>query len=96
MILLLIGLPNPDNTFTCTLFTPVDGDHSLTSLDPEVPAHPTSEEISRIHEYFTNNFPDLQKLIPDYDKQFLTNPTSALKQITMKPWNLGGKNRYFG
>lgn len=74
---MLIALPNPDATFTCTLFFPFDGEQSFASLK-------TSEAIEG---FFERYFPDIISLIPDFVTQFQTNPASSLVTIKTSPWN---------
>ena len=74
---MLIALPNPDKTFTCTLFYPFEGEQSFANLD--------SEEA--ITTFFQENFPDAAKLIPDLSEQFMSNPTGSLVTVRCKPWH---------
>ena len=76
---MLMGLPNPDGTFTCTVFAPYDGPNGLNQLD-------TSEAV---HAYFTAHFPDVIPLIPDFAEQWLANPTSSLVMTQCYPWHHG-------
>ena len=64
---MLMGLPNPDGTFTCTV-SPYDGPNGLNGLDSE----------ATVTAYFSTHFPDVIPLIPDYAAQWLANPTSSL------------------
>ncbi|MEN9497299.1 MAG: hypothetical protein RL750_198 [Bacteroidota bacterium] len=73
---MLIALPNPDGTFTCTLFFPFEGDPSFTSLQ-------TDEQI-RI--FFETHFEDATKLMPDVVAQYKANPTSSLVTVKCFPW----------
>jgi kynurenine 3-monooxygenase len=73
---MLIALPNPDGSFTCTLFFPFDGDPSFASLD-------TAEKARR---FFAETFPDALKLMPDFEQQFMQNPTSSLVTMRCLPW----------
>ena len=73
---MLIALPNPDASFTCTLFFPFEGDPSFQSLDtPE-----------RIQSFFEKNFPDAIGLMPTLIEDFRDNPTSSLVTIYSFPW----------
>lgn len=89
--LMLIGLPNPDNTFTCTIFSPLEGPNGIGHLEPRDPKRPSEEELDSIRVWFAKYFPDIPALIPNYLDQFLTNPTSPLKQINTRPWHLGSR-----
>ena len=75
---MLIGLPNPDKTFTCTLFAPW---HVLETLNDE----------ENIEEFFSKNFPDFIDLCPNYIDQCLKNPSSPLAYINLSKWNYKNK-----
>ena len=81
---MMIGLPNADKSFTCTIFAPFhtqDGVPGLLDLD----------EASEIQAYFDAYFPDVTQVIPDYIKQFQRNPACRLVTISTGPWNWGDK-----
>jgi kynurenine 3-monooxygenase len=73
---MLIALPNPDATFTCTLFFPFDGPDSFASLT-------TPEAVTA---FFAVHFPDALALIPDLATAFFANPTGTLATIHCDPW----------
>ncbi|MEM7108164.1 MAG: NAD(P)/FAD-dependent oxidoreductase [Bacteroidota bacterium] len=73
---MLIALPNPDRSFTCTLFFPYDGDPSFSSLTT----------IAAARELFKRDFPDALELMPNFDQDFEKNPTSSLVTIKCYPW----------
>ncbi len=73
---MMIALPNPDGSFTCTLFFPFEGNPSFKTLQ-------TDQDI-RI--FFESVFPDAVKLIPDLINDFKTNPTSSLVTVKCFPW----------
>jgi kynurenine 3-monooxygenase len=73
---MLIALPNPGGTFTCTLFFPFDGSLSFNSLDSD----------NKITDFFKTQFPDAAALIPDLLQEFKINPTSSLVSIRCYPW----------
>jgi kynurenine 3-monooxygenase len=73
---MMIALPNPDGSFTCTLFFPFDGPLSFNSLN-------TDENIV---DFFSTNFPDALVLMPTLLQDFKTNPTSSLITIKCFPW----------
>ena len=73
---MLIALPNPDGSFTCTLFFPFDGELSFNSLQ--------SDEA--IHRFFEKNFPDAKALMPELISDFKTNATSSLVTMRCYPW----------
>ncbi|HEY0656411.1 MAG TPA: NAD(P)/FAD-dependent oxidoreductase [Chryseosolibacter sp.] len=73
---MLIALPNPDGSFTCTLFFPFEGDPSFASL--------TTKE--KFKQFFHEVFPDAVALMPDFLEDFEENPTSSLVTIKCFPW----------
>ncbi|MBK9569171.1 MAG: FAD-dependent monooxygenase [Chitinophagaceae bacterium] len=73
---MLIALPNPDGSFTCTLFFPFSGEQSFENL--------TTEE--KVTTFFEKTFPDIVPLIPDLNKQFFHNPVSSLVTVKCFPW----------
>jgi kynurenine 3-monooxygenase len=76
---MLMALPNPDGTFTCTVFAPYDGENGLNSLTDE----------ARVLDYFETYFADVIPLVPDYAAQWLANPTSSLVMTRCYPWHKG-------
>jgi kynurenine 3-monooxygenase len=73
---MMIALPNPDGTFTCTLFFPFEGNPSFKTLD-------TKETVK---EFFEKTFPDATQLIPDVLADYEQNPTSSLVTVKCFPW----------
>src|SRR5688572_29178576 len=73
---MLIALPNPDGSFTCTLFFPFEGELSFNSLQ--------SDEA--IHNFFERYFPDAKSLMPELISDFKTNATSSLVTMKSYPW----------
>jgi kynurenine 3-monooxygenase len=73
---MMIALPNPDGTFTCTLFFPFHGKFSFEALQ-------TDESVLR---FFNEAFPDATRHMPHLLEDFSTNPTSSLVTIKCFPW----------
>jgi kynurenine 3-monooxygenase len=73
---MMIALPNPDGSFTCTLFFPFAGNPSFSALN-------TDHEV---RDFFTSTFPDAFTLMPDALRDFRTNPTSSLVTVKCFPW----------
>jgi len=74
---MLIALPNPDGSFTCTLFYPMQGEGSFESLDTD----------EKVLDFFQATFPDIVPLMPDLVQQWNSNPASSLVTVRCKPWN---------
>jgi kynurenine 3-monooxygenase len=73
---MMIALPNPDGSFTCTLFWEFEGPRSFANTK-------TNEEIRR---FFEEEFPDAVPLMPSLVEDFKTNPTGSLVTIRCAPW----------
>lgn len=73
---MMIALPNPDGSFTCTLFFPFEGSPSFDSLK-------TKQDVEK---FFAETFPDALTLMPDLLKDFESNPTASLVTIQCYPW----------
>lgn len=73
---MMIALPNPDGSFTCTLFFPFEGNPSFNTIK-------TNQDVEK---FFSDTFPDAQGLMPELLEDFATNPTSSLVTIKCYPW----------
>ncbi|HRI77934.1 MAG TPA: NAD(P)/FAD-dependent oxidoreductase [Cyclobacteriaceae bacterium] len=73
---MLIALPNPDATFTCTLFFPFEGKSSFKQL----------QSPEKIESFFESNFPDAKAIMPSLQEDFRDNATSSLVTIRCYPW----------
>jgi kynurenine 3-monooxygenase len=73
---MLIALPNPDGSFTGTLFFPMHGEFSFAQLDTE----------TKVTDFFSEQFPDVVSLIPDLSRQFFAHRTSTLVTVKCYPW----------
>lgn len=73
---MLIALPNPDGSFTCTLFFPFKGSVSFDKLKTE----------KEIENFFEQRFPDAKSLMKELLKDFKENPTSSLVTVKCFPW----------
>lgn len=80
---MMIALPNPDRTFTCTLF--------LDFRDFDTLATPDA-----VAEFFQQTFPDAVPLLPNLHEEFFRNPTGGLITIRCEPWHLGGQALLLG
>ncbi len=78
---MLIALPNPDGSFTCTLFFPYEGSPSFKELD----------SIEKVRGFFKEVFPDAYAMIPNLEKEYFSNPTGSLVTVRTFPWTW--KNR---
>ena len=77
----LIALPNPDGSFTCTLFWEFEGPRSFKTMK-------TDEDVRR---FFDEEFPDAVPLMPTLLEDFRENPTGSLVTIRCAPWSYKDK-----
>jgi kynurenine 3-monooxygenase len=75
---MLIALPNPDATFTCTLFFPFEGNPSFRSLN----------DPAEFYSFFEATFPDAVPLMPGLLEDLRDNPTSSLITIRCSHWTI--------
>jgi len=73
---MMIALPNPDGSFTCTLFWEFEGPRSFASTETD----------DQIRHFFEEEFPDAVPLMPSLLDEFKTNPTGSLVTIRCAPW----------
>ncbi|GGK42848.1 kynurenine 3-monooxygenase [Pilimelia terevasa] len=78
---MMIALPNPDHSFTCTLFWPLTGPGSFESLatDAEIRGH------------FAVHYPDVPDLAPDLLADYRANPVGKLGTVRTAPWQAYGR-----
>ncbi len=80
---MLMGLPNRDGSFTMTLYMPQSWFQEYKS--PEA-----------FEKYFKTNYPDTIPLMPDFIKDYASNPQGFLGTVRMKPWVYGDQIALLG
>ena len=73
---MMIGLPNPDASFTLTLFMPNEGPVSFASIT----------DVKTLHAVFDQYFSDAKDLIPELEHDYFNNPTGYLGTIRCDDW----------
>src|SRR5262249_24160300 len=73
---MMIALPNPDGSFTCTLFWEFEGPRSFA----------TTKTDNNVCRFFDEEFPDAVSLMPTLLDDFRDNPTGSLVSIRCAPW----------
>src|SRR5256714_10767600 len=73
---MMIALPNPDGSFTCTLFWEFEGPRSFATTN-------TDDGVRR---FFNEEFADAVSLMPSLVEDFRNNPTGSLVTIRSAPW----------
>lgn len=78
---MMIALPNPDGSFTCTLFWPKSGDDGFDELETE----------AEILAHFSTVYPDAVPLMPTLVEDYQYNPVGLLATVHTDPWQVEGK-----
>jgi kynurenine 3-monooxygenase len=78
---MMIALPNPDRSFTCTLFWPTGGTSSFASL--------TSP--AAIEKHFAAHYPDLPPIAPNLVDDYQHNPVGVLGTVRCTSWQAYGR-----
>jgi kynurenine 3-monooxygenase len=78
---MLIALPNPDKSFTATLFAPWRGEDGFDSVD--------ANDGQAVVSHFKRHFPDVLPLMPDLAEDYRQNPVGSLQTVRTDPWQLG-------
>jgi len=72
---MLIALPNPDGSFTATLFLAAQGDPGFATLAAPAAAHA----------FFAAQFPDALALLPDFQAQLPATHRASSARSTAGP-----------
>ncbi|MFC5266927.1 FAD-dependent oxidoreductase [Kribbella qitaiheensis] len=80
---MMIALPNPDRSFTCTLFWPTGSFDALNTS-------------AAIEQHFRTNYPDLLPLAPELVDDYRHNPVGVLGTVHTQPWQAHGRTALVG
>lgn len=80
---MLIALPNPDRSFTATLFLPVTG--ATASFAALAAQHDAPRD------FFAREFPDALALMPDFVAEFAGHPRGLLGTVHASRWHVHGQ-----
>lgn len=81
-----IALPNTEQTFTVTLFLPMEGDPSFATLP----------DLAAARAFFERDFADALPLVPEFDADWTHNPIGGLGTLSLKRWHLDGRALLLG
>ena len=76
-----IALPNPDHSFTATLFWPNAGPESFDAFSG----------ADAVERHFGSEYPDLLALAPGLADDYERNPVGVLGTVHTTPWQTGGR-----
>ncbi|MDE1963495.1 MAG: FAD-dependent monooxygenase [Xanthomonadaceae bacterium] len=77
-----IALPNPEGSFTVTLFLPGVGPY---------PSFATLPDAEHAADFFRTEFPDLLPLMPGFAEDFRAHPAPNLYTLYLDRWHLDGR-----
>ena len=78
---MLIALPNPDGTFTATLFLARSGENSFEQL----------RSAGDVEAFFQSELPSARALMPSLTTEFFEHPQGSLGTVYTRGWHLDGK-----
>ena len=78
---MMIALPNPDRSFTCTLFWPNGGSGCFAALSSP----------AAIDRHFRSDYPDFVPLAPTLVDDYQHNPVGLLGTVHASPWHAAGR-----
>ena len=84
--IMMIALPNLDQSFTCTLFMKSDGENSFEEIN----------DNKNIYAFFDEHFSDALDLISNIEHDFFNNPTGQLIGLRVPRWNYKKKALIIG
>lgn len=88
---MMIALPNPDGSFTCTLFWPHrSGDEVAQRGFDRI----CDAATARAH--FQDAYADALAMMPTFDADFTNNPVGWMVTVRCSPWSAGGRVALIG
>ena len=82
---MMIALPNPDGSFTCTLFWPQK------SSEAQGNGFDVIRDATTARAHFVREYPDALALMPTFDADFTTNPVGSMVTVRCNPWSMHGR-----
>lgn len=76
---MMIALPNPNGSYTCTLFMPYEGKNSFEEVQGD----------AKVMEFFETYFKDSIPLMPNLLEDYKQNPVGDLVTVRCDPWVRG-------
>jgi kynurenine 3-monooxygenase len=83
---MLIALPNPDGSFTATLFLARE---PLPGVAADAPCFARLGDVQAARTLFQAQFPDALALMPDFEAQWQQHPQARLATLRCWPWHHG-------
>ncbi len=83
---MVIALPNPDKTFTATLFLQNEGGASLADQATRQTSFAALTSAAAVEAFCAEYFPELMALVPDLTQQILQHPKGLLGTLHCSIW----------
>ena len=93
---MMIALPNPDGSFTCTLFWPFEGGGDASFASVRDASFASVRDGRAALEYFRRVYPDAVPIMPTLAEDFDRNPVGSMVTIRCWPWAMGGRFALLG
>ena len=87
---MLIALPNPDGTFTCTLFL------NFESADPSKVSFSALKNKTDVNKFFHQHFADAMPLLENPIEDFMQKTANPLFLVNVDPWVINNKVALIG
>ena len=87
---MLIALPNPDGTFTCTLFL------NYESENKNIASFSSLKSKTQIQDFFHSNFNDAMALLENPVEEFIEKSANPLFLVNVDPWVVNNKIALIG
>ncbi len=78
---MMIALPNPDRSFTCTLFL------ARESTTPEQPSFAGLQDPAQMQAFLATQFPDAVRLMPELEREIREHPIGYLATLYVDRWH---------
>ena len=88
---MMIALPNPDGSFTCTLFWPFDA-----TPGTDESSFATIRDGRAALERFRRDYSDAVPLMPELVQEYDQNPVGSMITVRCWPWTMGGRFALLG
>jgi kynurenine 3-monooxygenase len=88
---MMIALPNPDGSFTCTLFWPFDA-----APGSDESSFATIRDGRAALERFRRDYSDAVPLMPELVQEYDQNPVGSMITVRCWPWTMGGRFALLG
>jgi kynurenine 3-monooxygenase len=83
---MLLGFPNTDGSFTCSLHMPFEGDPSFESIKTE----------SDLVQFFATSFPDVAPHVPALAEDYFSRGPNPMVTVKCSPWTFDDKVALIG